>query len=195
MKHCRKRKISARTNFEKKNINEIDVTFDINLFISKYHHRHHQRVLPKGTSFTANSGTKPAVLPKGRPSTANSEPRLQLYIIIIITIIIRVFCPNAGPSLQAEKPRLQFCRRQVFHRKLRNQGCNLTRDLIRALASRCFPHPTLSLASEQTLKDLKSSQGTNEEVSRVDLANWALRTSPKFATGVKYQFHQGFFYI
>ena len=27
---------------------------------------------------------------------------------------------------------------------------------------------------------------------RVDLANWALRTSPKFITGVKYQFHQGF---
>ena len=26
----------------------------------------------------------------------------------------------------------------------------------------------------------------------VDLANWALRTSPKFTTGVKYQFHQGF---
>ena len=26
----------------------------------------------------------------------------------------------------------------------------------------------------------------------MDLANWALRTSPKFTTGVKYQFHQGF---
>ena len=25
----------------------------------------------------------------------------------------------------------------------------------------------------------------------MDLANWALRTSPKFATGVKHQFHQG----
>ena len=30
------------------------------------------------------------------------------------------------------------------------------------------------------------------KVRRVDLANWALRTSPKFITGVKYQFHQGF---
>ena len=30
------------------------------------------------------------------------------------------------------------------------------------------------------------------EVRRVDLANGALRTSPKFITGVKYQFHQGF---
>ena len=29
------------------------------------------------------------------------------------------------------------------------------------------------------------------EVRRVDLAHWALRTSPKITTGVKYQFHQG----
>ena len=29
-------------------------------------------------------------------------------------------------------------------------------------------------------------------VMRVDLANWALRISPKYTTGVKYQFHQGF---
>ena len=28
----------------------------------------------------------------------------------------------------------------------------------------------------------------------MDLANWALRTSPKFTTGVKYQFHKGFFF-
>ena len=39
-----------------------------------------------------------------------------------------VFCPRAGPSLQAQEPRLQFCRRQVFHRKLRNHGCNFTKD-------------------------------------------------------------------
>ena len=39
-----------------------------------------------------------------------------------------VFCPSAGPLLQAEEPRLQFCRRQVFHRKLRNQGCSFTWD-------------------------------------------------------------------
>ena len=30
------------------------------------------------------------------------------------------------------------------------------------------------------------------EVRRVDLSNWAVRTSTKFTTGVKYQFHQGF---
>ena len=76
--------------------------------------------------------------------------------------------------------------------KLRNQGCSFTRDLTGAVASRCFPHPTLSLASEQTLKDLKDPRGTNEEVRRVGLANWALLISPKFIPGVKHQFHQGF---
>ena len=102
-----------------------------------------------------------------------------------------MFCPREGPSLQAQESRLQFCRRQVFHRKLRNEGCSFTRDLIGPVVSRCFPHPTLSLASEQTLKDLKRSQGTNLEVRRLGLANWPLRTSPKFTSGVKYQF-QGF---
>ena len=65
-----------------------------------------------------------------------------------IYIYISVFCPRAGPSLQVQEPRLQFCRRQVFHRKLRNQGCSFIREWIGAVASRCFPHPTLSLASE-----------------------------------------------
>ena len=32
-------------------------------------------------------------------------------------------------------------------------------------------HPTLSLASEQTLKDLKNPRGTNVQMRRVDLAN------------------------
>ena len=67
--------------------------------------------------------------------------------------------PKDSPSLQVQKLRLQFYRRQVFHRKLRNQGCSFTRDWIGAGASRCFLHPTLSLATEQTLKDLKRSQG------------------------------------
>ena len=82
----------------------------------------------------------------------------MLITIIIVIIIIRVFCQRTGLSLQAEKPRLQFCRRQVFHRKLRNQGCSFTRDSIDEVAFRCFPHPTLSLAFVQTLEDLKRSQ-------------------------------------
>ena len=46
----------------------------------------------------------------------------------IIINIIRVFCSRAGPSLQAQEPRQQFFRRQVFRRTLRNQGCTFTRD-------------------------------------------------------------------
>ena len=72
--------------------------------------------------------------------------------MFIIIIIISVFCPRAGPSLQVQEPRLQFCPRQVIHCKLRNQGCSFTRDWIGVVASHCFLHPTLSLASEQTLK-------------------------------------------
>ena len=39
-----------------------------------------------------------------------------------------------------------------------------------------FPHPTLSLASEQILKVWKDPRGLRMEVRRVDLVNWALRT-------------------
>ena len=63
----------------------------------------------------------------------------------IIIIIIRVFCPRAGLSLDAQASRLQFCptaglsmeaqapsfqfcQRQVFNRELRNLGCSFTRD-------------------------------------------------------------------
>ena len=102
------------------------------------------------------------VLPNGRSFTANSGT----------TVVV---LPKAGLPPQTQKPRLQFYE-----------------GWIGAVVSRCLPHPTLSLASEQTLKDLKRSQGHHVEVRRVDLANWALRTSPKFITDVKYQFHQGF---
>ena len=75
-------------------------------------------------------------------SKQRSLLRCHRHIQSLIVSSSSVFCPKAGPSLQAEKPMLQFCRRQVFQRKLRNQGCSFTRDLIGAVASRCFPHPT-----------------------------------------------------
>ena len=103
-------------------------------------------------------------------------------------------CSAEGQVLHCRRRNLglQFCRRQDFHCKFKNQGCSFIRDWIGATASRCFPHPTLSLASEQTLKDLKRSQGHQLEVRRVYLANRGLRTSLKFSTWVKYQFHHGF---
>ena len=73
---------------------------------------HHQSVLPKGRSFTENSGTKAAVLPKGRSSTANSGTRVAVLL-----------------------------------------GMN------RCGSFSFLSAPTLSLASEQILKNLKRSQG------------------------------------
>ena len=51
---------------------------------------------------------------------------------------ISVFSPRAAPSPLAQEPRLQLCRRQVFHRKLGNQGCSFTR------LCRCGNFPLLS---------------------------------------------------
>ena len=70
---------------------------------------------------------------------------IVIIIIIILNNIIRVFCPRAGPSLQAHEPGLQFCRRLQFYQGLNTCGS--------------FLHSSISLASEQTSKDLKRSQG------------------------------------
>ena len=41
---------------------------------------HHQSVLLKGRSYTANTGTKVAVLSKGKSSTANSETKVAVLL-------------------------------------------------------------------------------------------------------------------
>ena len=63
--------------FETKNLNF--------LFRRRRHHccrpcHHHQSILPKGRSFTANAGTKFAVLSKGRSSTANSGTKVAVLL-------------------------------------------------------------------------------------------------------------------
>ena len=78
-----------------------------------------------------------SVLPKGRKFTASAGT-------------LAAVLPKTGPPPRTQEPWLQFY-----------QG------LDRCSSSRCFPDPTLSLASEQTLKDPKV---TNVEVMRVDLA-------------------------
>ena len=88
-----------------------------------------------------------------------------IIIIININIIISVFWSKTSSSLQAKERRLQFYQ-----------------NLIDAVTSHCFPHPTITLAFQQTLKDLKISQGHHVEVKIMDLANWALWTSQKFTT-------------
>ena len=64
----------------------------------------------------------------------------------IIIIIIRAFCPRAGPTLQTQEPRLQFY-----------QGLN------RCGSSHCSPHPSLSLKGLKNLKRLQGHQRGGEE--------------------------------
>ena len=63
-------------------------------------------------------------------------------------------CPRAVPSLQAQELRLQFCRRQVFHRKHRNQAAVLP-EMNRCGSFQLFSAPH-SLFSIRT--DLKRSE-------------------------------------
>ena len=100
-------------------------------------------VLPKGRSFTANSGTKAAILPKGRSSIANSGT----YVAVLL-------------------------------------GMN------RCVSFPLFSAPHSLFSIWTNLK--RSEKIPGAPTRRVDVASWALRTSPKFTTGVKYQFHQGF---
>ena len=87
---------------------------------------------------------------------------------------------------------------KVFHCELRHQNCNsakvwsstaysVTKVAVLLGLDRCCSFPLLS-APHSLFGIWKDPRGNNVEVRRVDLANWALRTSPKLTTGVKYQF-------
>ena len=109
---------------------------------------HHQSVLPKGRSFTANPGTKAAVLLKGRSSTANSGTKIAALLGM-----------NRCGSFQ----------------------------LLSAL------HSLFSIWTDlKRYEKIPGAPARSMEVRRMDLANWALRTSSEFTIGVKYQFHQSF---
>ena len=102
-----------------------------------------------------------------------------------------VFCPRAGPSLQAHEPRLQFCRRQDFHRKLRNQGLHFYKGLNRCGGFQLLSTPHSHFSVWIYLKRSEKTPGT-PTWRWGEWTNRALRTSPKFTTGVKDQFHKGF---
>ena len=86
-----------------------------------------------------------------------------------------------------------FAQRQVFHRKLRNQGCNFTRDeQVRQLPVVFAPHSLIIIS--RNLENLKRSQEHQRRGEESGIGYWALRTSRKFTTWVKYHFHQGFFF-
>ena len=52
----------------------------------------------------------------------------QSFCFSFIHIIIRVFCPRAGPSLQTQEPKPEFCSKAGLPPQTRNPGCNFTRD-------------------------------------------------------------------
>ena len=57
-----------------------------------------------------------------------------------------LFCPRAGPSLQTQAPRLQFCPKAGLPLQTQESRLQFYYGWIGAVASRCFPYPTLSLS-------------------------------------------------
>ena len=107
------------------------------------------------------------------PSSSSSKwskksNKINLYVNYTVFVIYfitssssssSVFCPRAGPSLQTLAPRLQFCPKAGLPLQTQEPRLQFYWRWIGVVASRCFPHPALSLTSEQTLKVLKRSQG------------------------------------
>ena len=87
------------------------------------------------------------------------KPIAKLLEASIFKSSSSVFCPRAGPSLQTQAPRLKFYPKAGLPLQNQEPKLQFYYGRIGAVVSRCFPHPTLSLASEQTLKDMKRSQG------------------------------------
>ena len=98
----------------------------------------------------------------------------KLAYFLSATLYTSSSSTKAGPSLQAEKPRLQFCRRQVFHRKRRNQGCSFTRNF-----SRCGSFSLLSAphSSFDIWTDLKRSENNPGAQTR-RWGEWIWLTGP-----------------
>ena len=111
---------------------------------------------------------------------------MYIIIIIIIIIIIRVFFPRKGPWLQTQEPRSKFCSKAGLPLQTREPRLKFYQGL-----NRCGSFPLLS-TPHSLLSIWTDPRGTNMEVRRVDLTKWTLRTSPKFTTGIKYQFIQDF---
>ena len=101
------------------------------------------------------------------PLWESRKPYLDNVIIYNSAFVVRfsqelllyssswVFCPRACLSLQAQEPRLQFCRRQGFLGKLKEQGCSFYHSL-----NRCGSFPLLSAHHSlfSIWTDLKSSE-------------------------------------
>ena len=118
---------------------------------------------------------------EGRPSTSNSGTKAAVL-------------PKAGLPHQTQEPRLQFCRRQAFHIKLRNQGCSLP-GMTRCGSFSLFsaPHSPFSIWT-----DFERSEKIPVAPTR-RWREWIWPTGPsglhrKSPQGLNISFIRGFFY-
>ena len=81
-----------------------------------------------------------------------------------LSFIIWVFCLRSGLSLQTQEPRLQFYPRQVFHWKLRNQGCSFLG------INRCGSFPLLS--APHSLFSIWTDIKTPEKIPGAPVWKW-----------------------
>ena len=81
-----------------------------------------------------------------------------IFMAYIVVSSSSVFCPRARPPLQTQAPRLQFCPKAGLPLQTQEPRLQFYYRWIGTVVFRCFPHPTLSLASEKILKDLIWSQ-------------------------------------
>ena len=120
----------------------------------------------------------------------------DVALLIVIAWILSsssVFCPRAGPSLQTQAPRLQILSKG--RSSIANSG---TKVAVLLGMNRCSSFPLFSaphspLSIWTNLKRCEKIPGAPSR--RWGDWIWLLGPpdfTPKFTTGVKYQFHQGF---
>ena len=140
---------------------------------------------------------------------------MKIFVIIMKLKVklhnkVKQWSKTVSSSLSSSSPSKSSAQGLILHCKQRNRGCSsakgrssITNSGTNAAAlvgmNRSGSFPLLSAPQFLSLSHLnrpyeiwKHPRGTNVEVRSVDLANWAIQTSPKFTTGVKDQFHQGF---
>ena len=85
------------------------------------------------------------------------------------TIIIRMFCPRAGLSLQTQVPRPQFCTKAGFPLQIQEPRLQFTNDEQLRQLPVAFRTPLSLKHFNKPWKIRKEPRGTSLEVRRVDL--------------------------
>ena len=115
---------------------------------------HHQSVLPKSRSSTANSGTRVAVL-------LGINRCVCFPLLSVCYINTTVISPRAGLSLQTQKSRLEFCPKAGLSLQIQEPRLQFHQGQIGVIASCCFPRviSSSSSSSSSSLSSECSAQG------------------------------------